>query len=98
MLGVNVVYKNGMSGWESIMVEPEPMVPARLLDDVRVSMKELLTQNVNAWGEVDRLHGELRQSVELLQALYNAWGEERIAAQMGTETLERFQRVLRGEK
>lgn len=43
--------------------DPEPMVPARLLEDVRVSMKALLAQNVNAWAEVDRLHEQLRATV-----------------------------------
>jgi hypothetical protein len=49
--------------------DKDGMVPARLLADVRVSMEELLTQNVNAWGEVDRLHEQLRGAVEALRLI-----------------------------
>jgi hypothetical protein len=60
--------------------DPEPMVPARLLEDVRVSMKALLEQNVNAWAEVDRLHQQLRRAEEALHHITQLVREEVNAA------------------
>jgi hypothetical protein len=47
----------------------ESMVPARLLDGVRVSMKTLQQQHAAAWQEVDRLHLQLRGAVEEIARL-----------------------------
>jgi hypothetical protein len=36
------------------------------------------------------------EAVALVRMLWNLWGEERIAEQMGQDTLDRFKRVLMG--
>jgi hypothetical protein len=46
----------------------EPMVPARLLEDARLSIKTLMEQNAQLWAEVDRL-SERRPMVRLKRRL-----------------------------
>lgn len=52
-----------------MMTLEEPMVPARLLDDIRVSMKLLQQQHAAAWAEVDRVSELHREAIETLGAI-----------------------------
>ena len=41
---------------------------------------------------------QCEEAIALVRLLWNMWGEERIGTQMGTETLERFRRVIGEDK